>query len=438
MNSQLTRPLFWSLICFIALLLLPSALRAQAQTDRGGEVRVHYPDGHTRSVSLYKNSYALLIGNSDYTNWNDLPGIKQDMSEVTRVLKKHGFNIVSFDSKGESIFDQPLFNLTRQEFFRQMEKFVNVFGQDENNRLLIYYAGHGYTALLRDGRKMGYLVMRDAPTMPAVKEVLSRPLTADELTLFVPTSVKMDEIETFAKNITSPHALFVFDSCFAGTLLFRDGGSRPPSYIDAEVLRPVREFLTAGNDLQAVPDESYFRKAFVRGLEGNADAADSDNPKDGYILASELYTYIRKDVAAYSQKQTPVFGKILIPELARGDFVFVVDTGTVVSPRQRTVSAPLTDRNGGEIEFWETIRDSTDANDFDEFLESYPNGVYAATAKFKRDKIRAALDFMKYKNPKQGTSLTRTIGSGVTMEFVGIPAGEFMMGPPPERVLKPT
>jgi hypothetical protein len=80
----------------------------------------------------------------------------------------------------------------------------------------------------------------------------------------------MDEIGTFAKNITSRHALFVFDSCFGGSVFeaFRDEGLRAPSYITAEVIGPVREFLTAGNELQRVRDNNKFREAFVRGIEG--------------------------------------------------------------------------------------------------------------------------------------------------------------------------
>jgi uncharacterized caspase-like protein len=435
MNPRLTSR-FCSFISFLVLVLQPFNVHAQEKSSRGGEVRVRYANGQTQNVSLYKSSYALLIGNSDYTNWTDLPGIRQDMNEVRSVLKKHGFNIVSFDSKGETILDQPLLNLTRQEFNYQMEKFINVFGQDENNRLLIYYAGHGYTTLLRDERKMGYLVMREAPSMPPVKDVLDHPLSTEQLAVFRPTSVNMDEIEASAKSIAARHVLFIFDSCFAGTILFRDAGIKTPPYIDAEVLRPVREFLTAGNELQEVPDDSNFRKAFVRGLEGAADATDGDNPKDGYILASELYAYIRKEVARYSYKQTPIFGKILQPELARGDFVFIADSGAIVPPRPRDVSVAQSETKGGEVEFWESVKDSTNANEFDKFLAAYPNGVYAATAKFKRDKIRAAAEFARYKDPKQGMSLTRTIANGVTMEFAGIPAGEFMMGPPPETRLR--
>jgi WD40 repeat protein len=304
----------------------PTPQPTPAQPARGGDIRVRYPDGQVRNVELYKQSYALLIGNSDYNYneaWADLPGVQLDMHEVKRALEKQGFKVVSFDSSGEPLFGQFVINVTRAEFRRQLELFVANYGQDEENRLLIYYAGHGYTAQLPDRRKMGYLVMRDAPRMPPVEDALQRPLSSQQLNVFYRASVNMDEMETYAKNITARHALFVFDSCFSGTVLFRDADLRIPPYINQEVIEPVREFLTAGSEKQRVRDDSPFRKAFVRGIEGAADASDSDNPKDGYILASELYAYIRKEVIRYTDnQQTPVFGKIVIQELARGDFVF--------------------------------------------------------------------------------------------------------------------
>jgi WD40 repeat protein/uncharacterized caspase-like protein len=294
------------------------------QPERGADVRVRYPGNRTTSVELYKRSYALLIGNSEYTNWNDLPGVRLDMQEVRRALEKQGFKVVSFDTNGDPLMGRFTLDVTRAEFRRQIEQFIAIYGQDEENRLLIYYAGHGYTALLPDGRKMGYLVMNDAPRMPPVEEVLERPLSSRELNAFYRASVNMDEIETFAKNISARHALFVFDSCFAGTVLFRDGEDPIPPYISEEVTKPVREFLTAGSERQRVLDDSPFRKAFVRGIEGAADTANGDNPKDGYILASELAAYIKQEVSRYTRnQQTPVFGKILKQELARGDFVFV-------------------------------------------------------------------------------------------------------------------
>ncbi len=296
-------------------------------TVRGGSIRMKAQSGNTYNVQVYKGSYALVIGNSDYANWTRLPGVYQDLNEVARVLMRQDFKVVSFDERGEPLFGRTLMNLTRAEFNRQLELFVNEYGQDEENRLLIYYAGHGYMALLPDGRKMGYLVMRDAPQMPDAEAALDRGLTYQQLAPFRRASVNMDEIETYAKNITARHALFVFDSCFAGTVLFRDGGVTVPAYIGEEVTQPVREFLTAGNERQRVSDDSAFRKAFVRGIEGAADEGDVDHPKDGYVLASELYHYVLKEVSEYTRRtghlQTPVFGKILKQELARGDFVFI-------------------------------------------------------------------------------------------------------------------
>lgn len=302
----------------------PPTARPPLPVSRGVSVRMRNARGQSEVFKLYEGSYALLIGNSQYADWDDLPGVRADMAEVGDALKKQGFNVVSFDEDGSPVLDRPAMNLTQAEFRRQMTLFIDTYGQDWGNRLLIYYAGHGYTAMLPDKRKMGYLVMRDAPRMPPAEEAIERGLSDRELRPFARAAINMDQMNTFAKDILARHALFVFDSCFAGTVLFRRGEPRVPPYVSAEVAEPVREFLTAGNELQEVNDESAFRKAFVRGIQGAADAAFGDRPKDGYVLATELYLYVRQEVSTYTEKtQTPIFGKIVQQELARGDFVFV-------------------------------------------------------------------------------------------------------------------
>lgn len=429
-----------SLICCLATALALSPPAAQTQADRGGSVRLRRGDGKTHTVQLYKRSYALIIGNSEYAYWTHLPGVRRDVEEVAAALRRQGFTVVSFDARGEAINDRPALNLTREEFRRQVELFTGRYGQDEDHRLLIYYAGHGYTALLPDERRMGYLVMRDAPAMPPVDDGRLPRLTSGQLKVFKPASIQMTDVEAFAEDISARHALFVFDSCFAGTVLFRDGEVRIPSYLNDEVTRPVRAFLTAGNEYQRVPDESIFRQAFVRGIQGAADAADDDNERDGYVLASELAAYIRKEVAKHTSNQTPTFGKILKPELARGDFVFVTDAAVLPpaaapapSPAGVSAGAPPTPALGGEAAFWATIQNSNDPGDFDRFLEAHKDGIYAPLARFKRDKLRAAAEMVRYRNPKQGMTLRRQLGSDVWMEFVGIPAGSFAMGSPSDE-----
>ncbi len=333
------------LLFLLAMLAWPVPLTAQTQTGRGGGVRVRVDDGRQRlDAVIYEHSYALLIGNSAYVKWNSLPGVRQDLVAVANALTQQGFEVVSFDERDEPVTGRLALNVTRGEFNRQMELFVDRYGQDVGNRLLVYYAGHGYTAKMPvpDDRVIGYLVMSDAPVMPAADDALDGKLTYQQLRLFNQTSVTAEEVRTFARRMLARHALFVFDSCFAGTMLFRDQGPKVPPYISAEVTQPVREFLTAGDERQLVSDDSAFRKAFVKGIEGAADTADRDHPRDGYVLATELYLYVKKEVGDYSgNTQTPRFGKILVPELDRGDFVFTVNPTVAVTTEPAHTLPPL-------------------------------------------------------------------------------------------------
>src|SRR5262245_44545994 len=121
-----------------------------------GEVK-----SETANGSLYAASYALLIGASDYDNkdaWDNLPGVLTDLDEVGKALEKHGF-IVEY-----------LRNPTRQEFRNALDSFIDRYGFKYDNRLLVYFAGHGFMRKREDQREVGYLVMRDAPAPPRFRE----------------------------------------------------------------------------------------------------------------------------------------------------------------------------------------------------------------------------------------------------------------------------
>lgn len=60
-------------------------------------------------------------------------------------------------------------NQNREALRKTIVQLINKYGQREKNRLLFHYSGYGYTALLKDGRKMGYLVLPAAPAMPGVE-----------------------------------------------------------------------------------------------------------------------------------------------------------------------------------------------------------------------------------------------------------------------------
>ena len=129
-----------------ALTLLPEAEPLHGKT-RG--IRVQTREG--KPIDLYSGSYALVVGNGAYTHWDPLPGAVRDVKDVARVLEKNGFQVTLKE------------NVTRAGFEAAMADFAYRYGRNEANRLLFYYAGHGYTREMYTGEEMGYLVMVNSP-----------------------------------------------------------------------------------------------------------------------------------------------------------------------------------------------------------------------------------------------------------------------------------
>ena len=148
--------------------------------------------------------------------------------------------------------------MTKDQFERAFAEFVFRSGEDANNRLLFYYAGHGHTRKSAADEDLGYLVMVDAPA-PRIDEVG-----------FELESVDMEWLVTQAEKIQARHALFVFDSCFSGTILNARVQLDRPENISDSVRYPVRQFITAGRAGESVPDYSDFKQAFLDLLEGRA------------------------------------------------------------------------------------------------------------------------------------------------------------------------
>lgn len=277
----------------------PTAIAQQDQQQRVLK-RVKAVESVSTS-ELFAESHALIIGVSDYNNGlKPLPGVKRDVEAVSEVLRQHGFTV------------RILMNPTQPQFDQAMRDFISKYGQADQNRLLIYFAGHGHTMPTRSGTQ-GYIIPVNAPHPDR-----------DEAG-FKNVAISLDEIESYARKINSKHALFVFDSCFSGALFdVRSAGVAPASVVSAAAF-PVRQFITSGSANQAVPDKSVFCRQFVDGLKGAADLTG-----DGYITGTELGMFLYDSVTNYQKgAQTPQYGKIRDPDLDKGEFVFVNPAGGV-------------------------------------------------------------------------------------------------------------
>jgi len=268
--------------------------------DRG--FRAVTEDGTETQPYLYKNSYAFVLGNGRYTaGWEPLYGAVEDVQDVARVLQRHGFEVTIYE------------NLDRDQFERAFTEFVLNKGQDRDNRLLFYYAGHGHTEPMATGEELGYLVMIDAP-LPDTDPVG-----------FSIKSVDMQSLITQARLIKSKHVLFLFDSCFSGSILNTRALVRKPRSMSKYAAEPVRQFITAGRANEAVPDRSYFKESFVNMLEGK----EEEPVQDGVLTGEELGWFLKSKVTMYNPSQHPQYGKIRDPQLDQGDFIFILPEGPV-------------------------------------------------------------------------------------------------------------
>jgi formylglycine-generating enzyme required for sulfatase activity len=281
------------------------------------------PEG--KEIHLYNNSYALLLGNGNYTNgWDPLPGALRDVDDVAKALKRNGFKVTLKK------------NLTQGSFNEAFGRFCYKYGRDKSNRLLFYYAGHGHTQKMATNEDLGYLVMVDAPSPQ------SDPVG------FELASVDMQSMVTWAKKIKARHVLFMFDSCFSGSILnLRE--NVVPENISESISLPVRQFITAGRANEPVPDHSIFKVAFLDLLEGRGR---EPNP-DGYITGEELGFYLKNTVPKYNKLQHPQYGKIRDIHLDKGDFVFqLASSGAEVErpdPSRRTTLSVSANVDGAAV-----------------------------------------------------------------------------------------
>ena len=282
-----------ALLMLAANCAMPSAMDMNKATRReqNGATMIK-PCGTDENLPIYKNSYAIVIAESNNPDWPKLPGAKIDVDEVETILKKHGFTVTK------------LMDPTWAEINKAINDFKAAYDRLNSSRFVFYFSGHGFTEITPIGLRLGYIVPSDAPS-PNMG-----------MGPFLAKAISANLIDTFARDISPCHALFVFDSCFSGSI-FADMRSAPEG-INVRTKLPVRLFITASSATQKVPDDSLFRQAFVRGLEG---AADLNNDK--YVTGIELGEFLVDKVAKYSRGgQTPLYGKIRDPLLDQGDIVF--------------------------------------------------------------------------------------------------------------------
>jgi uncharacterized caspase-like protein/peptidoglycan/xylan/chitin deacetylase (PgdA/CDA1 family) len=256
----------------------------------------------------YRDSWAIVIGIDDYTKWPKLQYAVRDAQAIRETLiQKFSFapdHVVSLTNK----------EATRTGILAAFHDKLAHAGMKKNDRLFVFFAGHGATRQLSSGRDLGYIIPVDSDPNQIATD-----------------AIPMTELQNIAESLTAKHALFVMDACYSGLGLTRGGGSA--NFLRDNAKRMGRQMLTAGGADQLVADggpngHSVFTWTLLQGLSGKGDLNG-----DGIITATELAAYVAPAVAAVS-RQTPAFGSL--PGSEGGDFVFELPVNSEFLSEQTT------------------------------------------------------------------------------------------------------
>ena len=175
---------------------------------------IEIKDQNGNSTILYEESHALVIWAANYEHWTRLNNVESEAKQVENTLKQRGFKVTTIaNPTGEGLRDG-------------IKDFIDNYGYKSNNRLVIFFTGHGHTR----NRTKGYLVPVDAPD-PIIDEQG-----------FLKYAFSMDRMMLWAKEIEAKHALFVFDSCFSGTVFKTKARPRIENTLFGH-LRPAHKVL---------------------------------------------------------------------------------------------------------------------------------------------------------------------------------------------------
>ncbi|MBI5929462.1 MAG: caspase family protein [Chloroflexi bacterium] len=258
----------------------------------------------------YTKSWALVIGIDRYKN-DSLPPLETAESGAA--------TLVEFLIKEMNFPADHIILLTGQQATKAVIESVvedhltdpNRVGKDD--RLLIYYAGHGITRARTTMGSVGYIAPYDA-----------------EQGLWS-TFIEMDEFIKQAAFMSAKHVLFLLDACFSGLALMRGQGSNEPH--EEFLRRSARQIITAGTADQMISDRllgeghSIFTYFLLRGLRGQA-------ANDGVLRASHLGMYLQDQVSGYTHgQQIPQVGRLVGD--GGGDFIFKVISAETKRPAPR-------------------------------------------------------------------------------------------------------
>ena len=294
---------------------------------------------------------ALVIGNGAYTNAPPLKNPPNDARDMAATLRALGFEVTSGINVNQ----------------RELKRLIREFGQKlkTGGSGLFYYAGHGVQSKGRN-----YLI-------PVEADIKSEADVEDG-------AVDVNLVLNYMDDAQNGLNIVILDACrnnpFARSFRSASSGlaqvDAPTGTLIAYATAPGRVASdgTARNGLYTAELLRQMRETGL-GIEG-------------------VFKRVRANVQRQTNgQQVPWESSSLV-----GDFYFAASgldaskstAGNSSKPGEEVVNRTALDPAAIELSYWETIKSSTNPEDFKSYLEKYPSGQFASLAKNRISSLEGA------------------------------------------------
>ncbi|TAE18695.1 MAG: hypothetical protein EAZ95_03500 [Bacteroidetes bacterium] len=229
-------------------------------------------------VTTNGKNYAILFANNEYQNWGQLYNPINDAKALAKDLQ----TIYGFET-------EIVQNCTQEEFILKMREYIEK-SYNDNDQLMIFYAGHGH---FDETFKRGALVMKDSEYKAKTMK----------------SYISYDELRSFISAIPCKHTLYVADACFSGTIdekVARRGGKddvmkNRQDFINRIMSYTTRLYITSGGKCYVPDGKPGGHSPFMRRM---LEAMRSEGGNDGILTVAEIQSYLD------GTNPIPLFGEL--------------------------------------------------------------------------------------------------------------------------------
>jgi len=330
------------------------------------------PNNPLEHLKKGKN-YLFAIGINKYQHFTPLSNASKDIEDLAAILME----FYEFEHQ-EILLDE---DATRSNIINKLNDLPEKVAPED--KLLIYYSGHGKLEENDNSKQRGYWIPVDGKP--------------DDVSSYVTNA----DVRDIIKTIDARHILLISDSCFSASLLVtgRAADSYDGAYEDMELSKSRWAFISGKG---VVSDgDSGKNSPFASGIIKQLKKADDK------INISLLADQVTKDISLNYEQQA-IARPIFATDSDGGQFVFVKKqtekdvwewalsqntAGSYVEYKNKypegkfVIEAKQKLKDLGDEEAWASVLSRNSAYDYDDYLDKYPDGLHAAEAKLKLEEI---------------------------------------------------